>query len=153
VSAGDWKLPWEGGCRCGALRFCITQPPLLSAACHCTGCQRMTGGAYSLTLTVPAGGFDVTKGEPAHGGLKGSPHRHCPECLSWVFTEAGPGIINVRSTMLDDASWVQPYVEFYRSEAFDWATTGAMRSYPKFPEMSDFGRLMQEFAAEGARPG
>ena len=30
----DWKLPWEGGCRCGEVRFRVTAPPLLSAACH-----------------------------------------------------------------------------------------------------------------------
>ena len=149
---GDWKLPWEGGCRCGALRFRITQAPLLSGACHCTGCQRMTGGAYSLTLTVPSGGFEVIQGEPAHGGLKGSPHRHCPECLSWVFTQAGPGMTNVRSSMLDDAGWVRPYVELCCDEAFPWAKTGAARSYPKFPEPSEWPTLMQAFAAEGARP-
>ena len=113
----------------------------------------MTGGAYSLTLSVPADGFEVIKGEPAQGGLKGSPHRHCPECLSWVFTRAGERMINVRSTMLDDAGWVRPFVEFYRSEAFAWAETGATHSYPKFPDPSEFPALIQAYAAEGARPG
>jgi len=25
----DWKLPWEGGRRCGEVRFRVTTPPLL----------------------------------------------------------------------------------------------------------------------------
>src|SRR5215213_574415 len=84
----SWKLPWEGGCRCGAVRIRVTKPPLLTGACHCTGCQKMTASAYSLTLTLPADGFEVTKGEPVLGGLRGpvSHHHHCPDCLSWIFT-------------------------------------------------------------------
>ena len=67
----DWKLPWEGGCRCGRVRLRVTEPPLLASACHCTGCQRMSSSAFSLTLTVPSGGFEVTAGEPVVGGLHG----------------------------------------------------------------------------------
>jgi len=26
----DWKPPWGGGCRCGRVRFKVTQPPLLT---------------------------------------------------------------------------------------------------------------------------
>src|SRR3546814_16148897 len=48
----DWKLPWDGGCRCGRTRFRVSAPPLLAEACHCTGCQRMTASAYSLSLAV-----------------------------------------------------------------------------------------------------
>ena len=68
----DWKLPWEGGCRCGEVRFRVSAPPLLTAACHCTGCQRMSSSAYSLSAAIPSDGFEVTQGEPVLGGLKGS---------------------------------------------------------------------------------
>jgi len=44
-----WDLPWEGGCRCGAVRLRVTKPPLLTGICHCTGCRRMSGSAFSLT--------------------------------------------------------------------------------------------------------
>jgi hypothetical protein len=33
----DWKLPWEGGCLCGEIRFRVGAPPLLTMACHCRG--------------------------------------------------------------------------------------------------------------------
>ena len=84
----DWKLPWEGGCRCGAVRIRVTKPPLLTAACHCTGCQRMSASAFSLTLSVPADGFEVIEGEPVIGGLHGpqAHHYHCDRCKSWMFT-------------------------------------------------------------------
>ena len=52
-------LPIEGHCRCGAVRMEISAPPVMTAACHCTGCQRMSGSAYSLTAMIPAEGFRV----------------------------------------------------------------------------------------------
>jgi hypothetical protein len=129
---------------------------MLTGACHCTGCQRMTGSAYSLTVTVPGGGFAVTQGEPVIGGLRGpvSHHYHCPDCLSWVFTRAEgmDWFVNVRATMLDDARWFEPYVELFTREKLPWAGTGARHSYAGSPEMAEFGTLMEAFAREGKRP-
>jgi predicted ABC-type ATPase len=66
--SSDWQLPWEGGCRCGQVRLRITAPPLLSMACHCTGCQTMSASAFSLSLAIPTQGFEVVAGEPVIGG-------------------------------------------------------------------------------------
>jgi hypothetical protein len=83
----DWKLPWAGGCRCGRVRIAVSAPPLLAAACHCNGCQRMSASAYSLSLAIPVEGFVVTQGEPVVGGLQGATrHFFCPFCKSWMFT-------------------------------------------------------------------
>ena len=152
----DWKLPWEGGCRCGEGRVRVTKPPLLSGACHCTGCQKMTASAYSLTLTVPGDGFEVIAGEPVIGGLQGpvSHHFHCPSCKSWVFTrvEGYDWFVNLRPSMLDDHLWFYPFIEVWTSEKLPWATTSAKHSYETTPEMADFETLMQAYAQEGARP-
>ena len=51
------KLPSDGGCRCGRLRFRLTEVPWLETAFHCRGCQRMTASASSTTLVVPEGGM------------------------------------------------------------------------------------------------
>ena len=83
----EWKLPWQGGCRCNQVRFEISLPPLLTMACHCTGCQRMSASAFSLSVAVPTAGFAVKTGEPVIGGLHGNPrHFFCPHCLSWMFS-------------------------------------------------------------------
>ncbi|GLU31737.1 aldehyde-activating protein [Trinickia caryophylli] len=153
----EWKLPWQGGCRCGRLRFEITAPPLLTMACHCTGCQKMSASAFSLSMAIPENGFRVTAGEPVTGGIHGEQihHRHCDWCKSWVFTELEPsmGFVNVRPSMLDDSSWFVPYMETYTSEALPWAKTGAAHSFAKFPSMDDYGPLVGSFAGHGARPG
>ena len=149
-AATEWKLPWAGGCRCGAVRIEVTKPPLLTGACHCTGCQTMSASAYSLTLTVPADGFSVTQGEPVIGGLHGpvSHHFHCPHCMSWMFTRAEgfDWFVNLRPTMLDDASWSTPFVKTWTSEKLPWATTAAVHSYEALPSMDAYEGLIREYA-------
>ena len=66
----DWKLPWDGGYRCGQTRIRVDAPPLLSSACHCTGCQRISASAFALTLAIPSDGFAVTKGRPVMPSLE-----------------------------------------------------------------------------------
>jgi hypothetical protein len=154
-SASEWKLPWDGGCRCGKVRLRVTQPPLLSMACHCTGCQRMSSSAFSLSLAVPTAGFELLSGEPVVGGLHGpSKHMFCGYCMTWMFTrpEGLDFFVNLRPSMLDDRSWFVPYIETYTDEKLPWATTSAVHSFAKLPEMSAFEGLIREFAAKGARP-
>lgn len=140
-----------GGCRCGQIRFEITVPPLLTMACHCKGCQRMSGGPYSLSVAVPPAGFAVTKGEPVIGGMHASPrHFHCPHCLSWVFTRPdGDFLVNVRTPMLDDPSGLEPFMETCVGEGFAWARTPAKHSFEGFPPMDAYSGLIAEFSRAG----
>ncbi len=151
----DWSLPWDGGCLCGDVRFQISAAPLMSMACHCSGCQKLTASAFSLSLLVPTTGFNVTKGELVLGGLHG-PHRqnYCPRCKSWLFTNPHglDTIVNVRATLLDEHSWVVPYIESGAAEKLPWATTPAVRSYPMFPPMQDYSALIEAFGRDGVRP-
>lgn len=133
----------------------ISAPPLITMACHCTGCQRMTASAYSLSIAVPAEGFEVTQGEPVLGGLQAADrHHHCPFCKSWLFTRPHglDFMVNVRASMLDDSSWFQPFVETARAEGFPWATTGAKHSFAGIPEADAFGPLVADYAQHGPRP-
>ncbi|RYD54224.1 MAG: GFA family protein [Sphingomonadales bacterium] len=144
-------LPLEGGCRCGKVRLRITQPPMITMACHCNGCQKMSASAYSLSVAIPEQGFQIIAGDPVIGGLHGAMarHHHCDWCKSWMFTlpPAGMGFVNVRPTMLDDCSWYAPFVETYVSEKLPWATTSAKHSFPQFPPMEAFGELIAEYTA------
>jgi hypothetical protein len=66
----------------------ISAPPVMSAACHCTGCQKLTSGAYSLSLMLPAQGFEVLEGATEIGALHkpDAQHHYCPHCKSWLYT-------------------------------------------------------------------
>lgn len=66
-----------GGCSCGRIRFRLTAPPELIAACHCKDCRRHTGAPVSVfvdvkqanfeTLAAPVDWFETSPG--AHRGF------------------------------------------------------------------------------------
>jgi hypothetical protein len=151
----DWRLPWSAPCRCGQVKMMITAPPISSAACHCKGCQKLTGGAYSLTLILPAAAFTVSEGEAVIGGLHGPEKQfYCPHCMSWIFNRpaALPDIVNVRATMLDDASWFTPFVDMWTETKLPGVVTGAQRSFERYPPELEWGGLMADFARDSVRP-
>jgi hypothetical protein len=135
----------------------IDAAPVISMACHCTGCQKLTSGAYSLTLMIPTAGFEVD-GETQIGALHRveSAHHYCPYCLSWLYTTspnlAAMGFLNFRSSMLEDARWVVPFIESQTAEKLPGAATGAKYSFERWPAPEDYGRLMQDYAQAGTRP-
>lgn len=149
----DWRLPIEGQCRCGEVRLRIGAPPILTMACHCDGCQKMTASAFSLSAAFPSAAFEVTQGEPVIGGLHGEiRHFFCPRCMSWLFTRM-PGMdwfVNVRATTLNEPARFAPFVETCTDDKLPWAATPAAHSYPGFPPIEDFDDLMKGFAERGA---
>lgn len=147
-------LPATGGCRCGRLRFEITAPPIFTTACHCRGCQRMTGSAFSLSIAIPTPAFRVTDGVEVPGGADHAVgHRFCAHCLSWVFTRLDgipafvvDSFVNVRTTMLDDVPTAPPFIETHVAEGLPWAHTGAQHSFHTLPEPERWSALVDAFA-------
>jgi hypothetical protein len=37
---------YQGGCRCGAIRYSLEGEPYKSGLCHCTECRKETGGPF-----------------------------------------------------------------------------------------------------------
>ncbi|GAM97665.1 gfa-like protein [alpha proteobacterium U9-1i] len=133
----------------------VSAPPMVAMACHCRACQRLTSGAYSLTLLIPESGFEVLSGEPVIGGLHREELQHffCPHCKNWLFTRPqGMPFVNFRPTMLEDCTWVQPYAESGAKDKLPGVVSGARHSYPEFPPPADYQMLMDGYAREGSRP-
>jgi hypothetical protein len=144
-------LPLEGSCRCGRVKVRVTKQPLITAACHCRGCQKMAASAFSLTTMFPADGFEVTEGQTVTGGIHGPQlsHQFCAHCMTWVFTRV-TGVdwfVNVRPTMFDNAIWAHPYMETMVSAKLGFAQTGAVESFDEFPPPDDYERLMAAYRA------
>jgi hypothetical protein len=148
------ELPMEGGCRCDRVRIRVTQGPLMTMACHCLGCQRMSSSAFSLTAMFMADAFEVAKGEVVIGGLHGPDAQHyfCAHCMTWMFTRpaVAPHVVNVRPTMFDDHAWFAPFVESFTKTKLPWAVTGAVHSFEEFPPMDAYEGLVKAFMARGA---
>lgn len=144
-------LPAVGRCRCGQLRIEVSAPPIMTAACHCRGCQRMSASAFSLTALVPGDAFRVVDGEPVKGGQHGPQldHYFCPNCKSWMFTRVVgvESFVNVRPTMFDDLAWAHPFIETMTRDKLPWAETPARHSFDEFPPMEELPKLAEAFAA------
>ena len=100
---------FEGGCRCGRIRYSIAAKQLPNAyACHCRDCQTWSGSAFSLQFIILEEHFKLT-GEPAlfelpsADGSRISRQRACAVCFTRVFNtnSARPGYIGVRAGTLD----------------------------------------------------
>lgn len=146
------QLPFSGQCRCGKVRIEVSAAPIMTAACHCTGCQTMSSSAFSLTAMIPSSGFKVTEGKPVIGGLHGPQQQHyfCAYCMTWMFTriEGVDAFVNVRPSLFNDHSWFVPFVETMTKEKLSWAQTPARHHYEAFPPLEDYEKLMGEFARQ-----
>lgn len=109
----------------------------------------MTASAFSLSALYPSAAFRVVAGEPVIGGLRGATrHYFCPHCMSWLFTRPDglDELVNVRTTLFDDARSFEPFIETYTCEKLPWADVTAAHSFERFPSAEDYPRLVAEFA-------
>lgn len=125
----------EGGCLCGAVRYVLKSEPLMTAVCHCTHCQRQSGGVFSTNVAVPEAAY-VQTGETKVFEDKGDSGqavwRHfCPNCGSPILSKvaAMPGMVLVKAGTLDDMSGLTPAIEVYTDHAAKWVAPipGAQR--------------------------
>jgi hypothetical protein len=135
------KIPADGGCSCGAVRYRLTCEPLFTHCCHCLNCQRQTGSAFVINLLIEADRVELLEGElqpvdvPRDDGSTQRVFR-CPACQVAVFSEYGrPEIRFVRGGTLDAPSRAAPDVHIYTRSKVPWLTLPD--SVPSFEEYYD----------------
>ncbi|WP_347302480.1 GFA family protein [Croceibacterium sp. TMG7-5b_MA50] len=128
-------MAFDGGCRCGAIRYSSTaDEPLHHAVCHCTDCRASSGAPLMAWLAVPADSFSVTAGQPAtFAGPTGSQRFFCASCgtgLYFVNEDMLLGIVDIQSATLDDAGALPPGAQIQCAERLDWVP--ALETLPAF---------------------
>jgi hypothetical protein len=119
----------EGGCACGAVRYRLTNSPMIVHACHCRDCQKISGGAFALNLWIErqyveaSGETPVAFAVPA--GSSGKPHDvlRCSKCGTalWHKYHAAPGdTVLLCAGSLDDPSQVAPDVHIFTRSKAPW---------------------------------
>jgi hypothetical protein len=120
------KLPIEGGCLCGAVRYRISSAPHDAGYCHCRMCQRATGAPVVPWLTMASDGFAWTRGTPAvYRSSPGAVRLFCGTCgTQMVFrTDAEPHLLDVTLASLDDPAAVRPDHHSWTESRIDWFDT------------------------------
>lgn len=132
-----------GGCLCGAVRYESQAEPVMIAVCHCSTCQKNTGGAFSLNVGVAEDSVTI-EGESLvsyedRAGASGKPfyRRFCSRCGSPIsgHGEAYAGLVFLKAGTLDDPSWVKPSAHIWCSEKQPWVSIEEdAASFPRNPE-------------------
>lgn len=132
--------PYTGGCACGAIRYEISDEPMVMADCQCRDCQRKSGTGHGSYLTFPSKAGVKLEGQAMHwdvvadsGNVK--TRAFCPVCGSPVYLTfaAMPDLFTVHGASLDDPGRYEPQMVFYgmRGQAWDHINS----ALPKFDRM------------------
>ena len=124
----EQRVPMDGGCTCGAVRYRLKARPLFVNCCHCTWCQRETGSAFAVNAFIEASEVELLKGAPVRQTLpslsgKGQVFWRCADCGVTVwsnYADAGPKFHFVRVGTLDDPSHAPPDIHIYTSTKLPW---------------------------------
>src|SRR5437667_3715386 len=118
------KIPFSGGCSCGAIRYESTAEPVTMFKCHCRDCQQVTGGAFVPGMLLSREAFRFTRGQLRYHftpSLRGGKHKRgfFPECGSRLKGGAIEGrdspFIVILVGKLDDPNRVQLQLEIFVS--------------------------------------
>ncbi|MBV39872.1 MAG: aldehyde-activating protein [Rhodospirillaceae bacterium] len=118
------RLGWRAACACGSIRYALKAKPLIVHACHCTDCQRLTGGPFVINAWIEKAKVELLSSNPASfkfdtGGRDNSVH-FCPQCGTYVWTEYMPGFCFVRACTLDEQNALIPDVHIFARSKQPW---------------------------------
>jgi hypothetical protein len=136
------KLPMEGGCQCGAVRYKVTRAPVLAVECYCLHCQKTSGAGHALHFLVPAPAFELQGKTQTHAMKADSGNTttssFCPVCGSPIHGSSTgfAQMVTVRAASLDDSSALRPKMAVYtkRLQAWDHLDP-ALPAFPESPPM------------------
>jgi hypothetical protein len=120
--------PLEGRCTCGEVRYRLTDAPLVVHACHCTECQRLTGGAFAINALIERDRLELLSGKPVAvpvTGTSGQPQTifRCPTCEVALWSHypgGGAAVAFVRAGTLDEPARLAPDIHIYTSTKLPW---------------------------------
>lgn len=116
----------EGGCLCGTVRYEVRDAPVHTFYCHCTDCQKETGGPFATEIYVRSESVAVAgdMGEYIVAGDSGKDvtRTFCRVCGSPIMTkfEVEPGFVCIKACSLDDGARLRPEFHLYIKSKQPW---------------------------------
>ena len=113
----------EGGCLCGAVRYQITENPLLVEYCHCSMCRKSTGSPVVVWMDVARKDLTWAKGNPAsYPSSPGISRGFCATCGSTLTFDnsANADKISLTAATLDDPAPYAPKHHIYAADQLPW---------------------------------
>ncbi|WP_457660222.1 GFA family protein [Sinorhizobium medicae] len=113
-------------CACGALKLMVSEPPQLTAVCHCLACQRRTGAPFSANAFYSAECVEISGASTefiriAESGRKVRMY-FCPICGSTVYWRAAgaPSWIGVAVGSFAEPAFAPPSMSVFEQSRHKW---------------------------------
>jgi len=151
-------LPLTGTCQCGSIHYQINEHPIVTLVCHCIDCQKLSAGAFSLTMAVSRPAFEILRGElkswqrpTASGGT--AICYFCPDCGNRIYHENPemPEVLRLKPGTLDDTSFIKPDAHVWTIRAQPWVVIPS--GVPRYETQPEVGKLLHDIAQAKSRPG
>ena len=147
---------FTGGCACGAIRYKLTERPLIVHACHCHDCQRITGSAFVINLWIERKFVEASLAPKSFRLTAGTGKPHdvffCEQCGTylWSFYHAAPGdTLFVRAGTLDQPEKVTPDVHIFTRSKLPWLQLP--KDVPAFETFYNIGEVWPTESKERLR--
>ena len=119
----------EGGCSCGAVRYRLKAAPMITHCCHCTDCQKQTGGAFAINAMIETLRIEMLAGDPrviempSPSGRGHEVHR-CPSCDVALWSNYGrrTWMRFVRVATLDEPHAIRPDAHIFTRSRVPWVS-------------------------------
>ena len=121
---------YEGACCCGEVKYRLTSRPMFVNCCHCTDCQRHTGGAFAINAIIETDRIELYAGKPEPVSMpteSGRPHDiyRCPTCRVALWSDYGrrPKMRFVRVATLNRPHDIAPQAHIFVRSKVPWLAT------------------------------
>lgn len=128
-----------GSCACGAIKFKTNAPVIATGVCHCSMCQKISGGGPNYVALIAKEALIVTQGTPAHYHVRGDSgedvtRTFCANCCTplWGAPDGQP-FYAIKTGAFDTRDDLAPMMHIYVASAPAWHPID--QNLPAFPKM------------------
>lgn len=114
---------YEGGCRCRAIRYHVSGPPVMVEYCHCDSCRKSYGSVVSVLAGFQRLGFEIIGGIPAYYSSSPEVKRSfCSICGTPLFYENSdyPDEVYISLGSFDNPEELSPDRHVWESDRISW---------------------------------
>jgi hypothetical protein len=113
----------SGACRCGAVRYEVSDEFAYAANCHCSACRAATGSAFKAFAGIEREKLTITQGleDIAVFGEEDLNDTRCGACGSFLFSVVRDGaFVHVALGSLVDAPTIRPTEHIFVGSKAAW---------------------------------
>jgi len=113
---------------CRAVRYEISEAPIVAALCHCDRCRPQSGSAFSTVIIIKRSTIALQGATAFFEDIGASGRRvvrrYCPQCGSPLTTEPDvtPELMMVKAGGIDSNEWFRPVMELFVGRRRPWVT-------------------------------